>query len=184
MNDELQDTIIRLRDEVRQLRADALAKTGDKQTRWQRAQEINALTAALKERVAGLPSHRQPDLDKALRQIGSDLIFLLAASNRPDDLPGAEESTEAAVRRINSQALKIAGDYALEREDRAALRLQADELRQELIALAKSGANQNPDWQRMLSDANLDLTYVTSGGLRPHSTRLASYVADARRAEN
>lgn len=182
MSKEVEDRILGLRDEVRQMTADALAKRGDKRARWQRAQEIEALKPELEEQVAGLRSYKRPELDKALGQIGGGLIFLLAASNRPDDLPGEGETTEAAVRRIYSQAMKVAGDFALERGDRPALRLQADELRQELIALNKSGANQNPDWQRMLSDANLDLTYVTSGGLRPHSTRLAHYLAEERRA--
>ena len=182
MSDELRDTIFKLRDEIRQLTADTLAKSGDKRARWQRAQEIKDLKPDLEEQVARLPTFERPELDKALGQIGGGLIFLLAASNRPADLHGEVESTEAAVRRIYSKALKIAGDFALERGDRAALRLEADKLRQELIALAKSGANQNPDWQRMLSDANLDLTYVTSGGLRPHSTRLAHYVAEERKA--
>jgi len=182
MSDELEDTILGLRDEVRQLTADALAKRGDKHARWQRAQEIEALKPDLEDQVAGLPSYKRPELDKALGQIGGGLIFLLAASNRPDDLPGEGESTEAAVRRIYSQSMKIAGDFALQRGDRPALRLQAEELRQELATLAKGGANQNPDWQRMLSDANLDLAYVTSGGLRPHSTRLAHYLAEERKA--
>ena len=184
MSNDLQETIFFLRDEIRQLTSDALAKSGDKTARWQRALEIKALTPALQEKVDAQPAGERPDLEKALGQINGGLIFLLAPSNRPDDLPGAGETTEAAVRRIYSQSLQVAGDFALERGDRAALRQQAEELRQELISLAKSGANQQPDWQRMLSDANLDLTYVTSDGKRPHSTRLAYYVADARRSES
>jgi hypothetical protein len=182
MSNELKDTIFQLRDEIGQLKAEALAKTGDKRARWQRAQEIKAQQPELEQQASRLRPSERAGLDKALAQISGGLIFLLAASNRPDDLPGEGESTEAAVRRIYNQALQIAGDFALERGDRAALRLQADELRQELAALAKGGANQNPDWQRMLSDANLDLAYVTSGGLRPHSTRLAYYLSDQRKA--
>jgi hypothetical protein len=188
MSTDLQETISHLRDEVRQLTSDALAQSGDKAARWQRSLEIKALTPSLQERIDALPAGERPELEKALGQINGGLIFLLAPSNQPDDLPGAtpssEQTTEAAVRRIYSQSLKIAGDFALERGDRAALRLQAEELRRDLIDLAKSGANQQPEWQRMLSDANLDLTYVTSDGKRPHSTRLAHYVADERRAGN
>jgi len=188
MSNDQQETIFFLRDEIRQLTSDALAKEGDKTARWQRALEIKAMTPALQEQVDAQPAGERPQLEKALGQINGGLIFLLASSNRPDEgergagASAAGETTEAAVRRIYSQSLKIAGDFALERGDRAALRQQAEELRQELIALAKSGANQQPDWQRMLSDANLDLTYVTSDGQRPHSTRLAYYVADARRS--
>lgn len=184
MSSELQDTIFHLRDEVSQLTSDALAKSGDKAARWQRTQEIKALTPGLRDQVAGRPADERQPLENALAKINRNLIFLLAASNRPDDLPGEEETMEAAVRRIYAQSLQIAADFALDRGDRATLRRQAEELRQELITLAKSGANQQPDWQRMLSDANLDLTYVTSGGLRPHSTRLAHYLADARRPDS
>jgi hypothetical protein len=182
MSKDLQATISELRDEVRQLKSDALAKVGDKAARWQRALEVKELLPDLQGQAARLRPSRRAALDKALGQIEGDLIFLLAPMNRPEERPGEEETVEEAVRRVYSEALQIAGDFALERGDRAALRLQAEELRQELITLAKGGANQRPDWQRMLGDANLDLTYVTSGGKLPHSTRLAHYVADARRS--
>jgi len=184
MGNELQETIFQLRDEVRQLTSDTLAKSGDKAARWQRSQEIKTLTPALREQVEGQPASKRPALENALGKINSGLIFLLADSNRPDELSGAEETTEAAVRRIYTQSFQLAGDFALERNDRATLRIKAEELRQELITLAKSGANQQREWQRMLSDANLDLTYVTSDGTRPYSTRLAHFVADARRSES
>jgi hypothetical protein len=184
MSSELHDTIFHLRDEVSQLTSDALAMKGDKSARWHRAQEIKALAPALRDQVSAQPADDRKDLESALAKINRNLIFLLADSNRPDDVPGEEETMEEAVRRIYAQSLQISADFALERGDREALIGQADELHHELIALAKSGANQQPDWMRMISDADLDLTYVTSGGLRPHSTRLAYYLADARRSDS
>lgn len=184
MSTELQDTIFLLRDESRQLTADALAKQGDQMARWQRSQEIKALATLLGEQVKSLPVSKRPELESALGQVNNSLIFLLAPSNRPEELAGEDETTEAAVRRVYKQSLQIAGDFALGRGDRDRQREQAETLRQELMTLAKSGANQRPEWQRMLSDANLDLTYVTSDGTRPHSTRLAHYIADARRSYN
>jgi len=184
MSNELHDTIFQLRDEVTQLTSDALAKTGDKKTRWNRAQEIKALTPALSDQITEQPVEDRLALENALRKINRNLIFLLADSNRPDDLSDEAETVEMAVRRIYNQALQIAGDFALEREDRASLRIQADELLKELYSISKGGAGQQPAYQKMLSDSKLDLTYVTSGGLRPHSTRLAHYLVDARRAES
>ena len=80
MSDELRDTIFKLRDEIRQLTADTLAKSGDKRARWQRAQEIKDLKPDLEEQVARLPTFERPELDKALA--GSDAI-VLAVRHKP-----------------------------------------------------------------------------------------------------
>jgi hypothetical protein len=184
MSSELQEKIDDLRDEVRRLTADTLAKEGDAVARWQRAQAIKAQAAELREMVAALPDDVQADLARTLGQVNRGLIFLLADSNRPASIPGPEETSEQTVRRIHSRALQIAGAFALQDGDRSALTRQALALHEELVALDKQSANQVSDGPRMLSEANLDLTYVTSGGQRPFSTRLAHWLTDARRSQS
>lgn len=174
MSNTLNNTIAELAIEVKQLTAEALAKEGDKLARWQRAQEIREQSDDWD--AAALPSAAQEDLNLIKR----NLIFLLAESNKPDELKTGEESVEASVRRIHTQSLRVARDFGLSEENRQALRREAESLHEELMALAREGANKTPDWQRMLSEAKLDLTYVTSDGKRPHSTRLA-HVPDKNR---
>ena len=184
MSRELQDTIDALRDEIRRLTADTLAKQGNAVARWQRAQVIKTQVAELRDVVAVLPAEEQPDLTRTLGAINRGLIFLLAESNRPAELPGPPETPEQTVRRIHRRALDIAGAYALQDGDPIALTREAETLVEELVALDKQSANQVPDGPRMLSEAHLDLTYATSGGQRPYSTRLAHWLKDARRSRS
>jgi hypothetical protein len=79
----------------------------------------------------------------------------------------------AAVQRIYCDSLTIAIGFAQGYGYSAELHRQATVLRNELRLLATTGASDDPEQQRMLSTAELDLSYVTSGGKRPHSTRLA-----------
>jgi hypothetical protein len=184
MSSEIQETIYKLRDEVAQMTSKPLDKNSDEAALWQRSQEIRIILPTIRSQAESEPPDAQAGLEEALGQIDSGLKSLQAANNRPDELPSDEEVLKTAVRSIYSQSLQIASDFALEKRDRGALRVEAGELHRELILLAKSGANKQPNLQRLLSDSDLDLTYVASDGKRPHSTRLAHYLADARRSDS
>ncbi|TVR90564.1 MAG: hypothetical protein EA428_08180 [Spirochaetaceae bacterium] len=164
-----------LRDEVKQLRSEALVGTGDAVDRWRRAQEIESRIPSLREAIARQRKSNHASLEQALGEINSCLIFILAASNRPAELEASDkpEPTQAAVHRIFRDSLNIAIGFAQGDGSSAALHRQAVALRDELLAVATAGALDDPEQQRMLNTAELDLSYVTSGGKRPHSTRLA-----------
>ncbi|MBK9050462.1 MAG: hypothetical protein IPL78_05930 [Chloroflexi bacterium] len=142
MSNTLNNTIAELAMEAKQLTADALAQQGDKLARWQRAQEIKEQSADWD--AAALPAATQEELNLLKR----NLIFLLAESNKPAELKTGEESVEASVRRIHTQSLRVAREFGLAEENRETLRHEAELLHDELMALAREGANQTPDWQR------------------------------------
>ncbi|TVR90558.1 MAG: hypothetical protein EA428_08135, partial [Spirochaetaceae bacterium] len=68
-----------LRDEVKQLRSEVLAGTGDAVDRWRRAQEIESRIPSLREAISRQRKSNHASLEQALGEINSCLIFILAA---------------------------------------------------------------------------------------------------------
>jgi len=100
---------------------------------------------------------------------------------RKDD-QGEDAALEA--RRFSLEAFEVAkafvrGVYPDEAKVKAA------ELHERLPAVAAraqaASQDQQPDLNRVLSDARLDLTFVMAGGERPSSVRLAHFQDDQAR---
>jgi len=87
------------------------------------------------------------------------------------------------VRRFSLEAFEVAkafvrGDAAHEAKAKAA---ELHERLPAVAARAQAASQDQPDLNRVLSDARLDLTYVMAGGARPSSVRLAHFQDDQAR---
>lgn len=180
---DLNQTVDDLKMEVKQLTQEALADSGDKAERWQRAQEIKALMPELKERVLAHTGTNRLDLESDILELEHNLIFLTADQNKPDDLRSEPETLAQSTRTLYSESFELAKSFSGTEGDHEAMQRRGQEMQNERDDLLRRGASQDPELQRLLSEASLDIDYVARGGNSPMSTRLAYYLMEKRQQE-
>jgi len=170
-----------LKSESKRLFNEALQNQGDKLTRWQRSLEISDQVKILREEANLLTGPIRLNVESDLLEIEGWMIFLLSDLNKPDELLSAEETLEQAVRRLYAESFELAKDFALNKGDRSAMQKRGTELDNQLDELLNRGGRDDPEMQRLLSEASLDIDYVVREGNSPTSTRLAYYLMELRR---
>ena len=94
-------------------------------------------------------------------------------------------TVEADVRSLSAQAFALAKDVAADGGTATAAQLaDAEAMRSRLTPmwadLAKAGDSVRADLERLLSEAGLDIDYVSSGGGLSTSIRLHHFLTDQR----
>jgi hypothetical protein len=181
MNEKgLKQTVDDLKIEVKQLTKEALANSGDKAASWQRAHEINELMPELKEQASAITGTNRLVLEADLLELEYNLIFLTADQNKPDELKTEPETLEQSVRLLYAESFELAKKYSGIEGDHEAMQKRGQEMQRERDDLLRRGGSQDPELQRLLSEASLDIDYVARGGNSPMSTRLAYYLMEMR----
>ncbi len=170
-----------LKSESKRLFNEALENQGDKSARWQRSLELNDQVKILREEASSLTGPIRLEIESGLLEIEGSLIFLLSDLNKPDELLTESETLEQAVRRLYSESYELAKNFALNNGDRSVMQQRGTDLDDELVDLLKRGGRDDPEMQRLLSEASLDIDYVVRAGNSPTSTRLAYYLMELRR---
>ena len=94
------------------------------------------------------------------------LIFVTAVA-----APAPAYASEAE--RLNSEALNLGKQAAAPHSDKAAIAKQARLLLEEIHRALAQPSGQEPEANRLLSDAMLDTMFALQGGVGPSSIRLA-----------
>jgi hypothetical protein len=170
-----------LKSESKRLFNEALQNQGDKSARWQRSLELNNQVKLLREEANSLTGPIRLEIESDLLEIEGWLIFLLSDLNKPDELLTESETLEQAVRRLYAESYELAKNFALNNGDRSAMQQRGTKQEDELLELLKRGGRDDPEMQRLLSEASLDIDYVVRGGNSPTSTRLAYYLMELRK---
>jgi hypothetical protein len=166
---ELSQAIAVLKTEVHGLFTAELADAPGKSDRIKQSHRLNDQWLKLQQAADALPAQDRKLITLDLEAAKRDLIFLLASADDEPDLVTLEDQ----VRQINHESFELAKKAAAQP---AAFATQAHDLHQRLIALLKEPGSNEPDIQRLASDAALELDFILQGGNVPTSTRLASYL--------
>lgn len=95
--------------------------------------------------------------------------------------PPGEDDVALEVHRFSMEAFEVAKAFVTGQDPDGAKAKAAqllEQVRQVAARAHTAPASSQADLNRVLSDARLDLTYVTSDGARPSSVRLAHLMED------
>lgn len=174
-SDDIKRDLETLRAEVTALVQAKLAKQGDSGERLRRSQEINARFTQLKSAVEALSPPDRRALEQEVWRVQRDLIFLLAQTPPPD--------LTSEARQLDNQAMELAKGLFSGTGDKADNQQKAQALRKRLDELLNREGNREPDAQRALSDAKLDIDYVARGGEGLISTHLAQVLREIQQSK-
>lgn len=172
----LRQAIDRIRDEALHLTDEELAGSGDRAARRTQAQALNTRLDELWRQVERIPPDDRATLEDAWHAAQRYLIFLLATNDVATDDP------HQLARQVSGEALDLAKAAVLGRGDQAARERQARALLARLDELLPRVDKSQPDIQRALTDATLDIYYILQGGAGAVSLRLAHFIRERREA--
>jgi len=166
----LEAALRQLIDEANALIAPELADSATLESLRPAALALLAHVEALRPALIDTPGDDYPELDYLWQMVAARLAYLLPAPTDPDDLG-------QNIQLVSSQALhfaKQAIDHQLnasEYDQICALLPRVNQLRSQIDP-------NDTDWQRLLSEARLELDFVLNGNRGAVSMRLGHYLRD------
>lgn len=164
--------IIQLKDQIHALVVEELDQVGDPKTRYTETRVLAEKVSDLKKHLETIPEKKRPFFQAMFYQIDPDLIFLDYAANKAESL--AETSTDVfgVIRQFSEEVFTLARALLEGKISPAEAQGKVKDFDTRFQEIAKLPGHETPEMQQLLSEADLELTWIFNGGKGPTSLRL------------
>ena len=172
----LYQTLMKMKDALHNLVREELEETGDQAARNLAARQIMEKVPSLRTQVESAPEEQRPRLEILLRGIDHDLTFLTYTANQTAAKEAKTLDTVSIISQFSEEVFALAKAFVDHEIELADTQQRVKELDQRFKELAKLPGHEAPEIQRLLSEADLELTYIYNGGKGASSLRLDHYI--------
>lgn len=172
----LYQTLKQVKETVHNLVLEELEETGDQAARYQAARQIMEKVPSLHTQVESAPEEQRPRLEILLRGIDHDLTFLTYTANQTAAKEAKTQDTVSIIRQFSEEVFTLAKAFVNHEIELADTQQRVKEFDRRFKELAKLPGHEAPEIQRLLSEADLELTYIFNGGKGATSLRLDHYI--------
>lgn len=164
--------VIQLKNQIHALVVQELNQTGDPKTRYAEAGQLSTSIRELKKQLETIPEPKRPYFKALFYQIDADLTFLEYAANKAVGQPELPGDTAAVIRQFSNDVFALAKSFLEGKITLAEGQAKVQEFNARFEEIAGLPGHEAPDMQRLLSEADLELTWIYNGGKGPTSLRL------------
>jgi hypothetical protein len=166
---EINQSLTQLNAEAQDLMAQELDNAPGQADRAVQANRLTAQLQSLRMLVDSAPQADRSILDDLWRAAQRALIFVVASA-------APVVVTQSEAERLNAEAFSLGQKVVEPNSDKAALKSQAQALREQIIKALAQPSGKESEANRLLSDAMLDAMFVLQGGVGPSSIRLGHHL--------
>jgi succinate dehydrogenase flavin-adding protein (antitoxin of CptAB toxin-antitoxin module) len=172
----LYQTIEQLKATVHALAQEELAETGDTASRYQAVPNLVEEASSLNLQVATLPVDQRRRLENLLRTIDYELTFLTFSAGQAAAKTEKTQDASDVFRKFSDEVFNFTKEFVDKKINLADAQRRVKELDQRFKELAKLPGHETPEIQQLLSEADLELTYIFNNGKGATSLRLNRYL--------
>jgi len=175
-SDALYQSLLKIKDEVHNLVREELEEIGDQSARSLIARKYSEEVPSLRTQVASTSEEQRPRLENMLRAIDNDLIFLLYSANQTASREAKAQDPINIIRQFSEDVFTLAKAFVNKEVSLTDTQQRVKEFDIRFKELAKLPGHETPECQRLLSEADLELTFIYNGGKGATSLRLDHYI--------
>lgn len=168
----LTQEIILVKNQIHALVVEELDQVGDPTTRYAEARRLALKVNELRSSLESIPEKKRPLFQALFYQIDPDLKFLDYAAHKAETQPEQPASTAMVIRQFSEEVFALARAFLEGKITLAEGQAKVREFNARFDEIATLPGRDLPELQRLLSEADLELTWVFNGGKGPTSLRL------------